>query len=429
MCTPPIDWHMRAGAWSTNRDIAAAHLSWEHARQVADALPTDDPDRLAMRIAPRTLICGNAGWVHADISGTRFEELRQLCSQADDKASLAIGMAGLLDEHMMHARVRETWQLASEMVALIESIGDPTLTVGLAVWPIAVKIESGEMTEVLRLAQTVIDLAEGDPTKGNFVIGSPLAAALAARATARWALGRRGWRDDLDDAVTMARGTDRLSYATVIVYTYLVAIVHGVLLADDTVLRDINEALRITEGSGGDIALGYARVSAGAALLQRDSPADREHGLELLGQVRDMCLNGRYYLSELAVVDGWVAGEMARCGDRDGAVPVLRAAVTELFSRGQLGYCVPATGVLVETLLDRGTDGDVAEAEAAIEQLATAPLDEGLVIRDIWLLRMRALLARAHGDEAAYRDYRDRYREMATSLGFEGHMKWAEAMP
>jgi len=53
----------------------------------------------------------------------------------------------------------------------------------------------------------------------------------------------------------------------------------------------------------------------------------------------------------------------------------------------------------------------------------------GFVLNDIWLLRLRALLARAHGDEAAYRDYRDRYRAMATSLGFEGHMKWAEAMP
>jgi len=29
----------------------------------------------------------------------------------------------------------------------------------------------------------------------------------------------------------------------------------------------------------------------------------------------------------------------------------------------------------------------------------------------------------------AVRAYRDRYRDMATSLGFEGHMKWAEAMP
>jgi hypothetical protein len=90
---------------------------------------------------------------------------------------------------------------------------------------------------------------------------------------------------------------------------------------------------------------------------------------------------------------------------------------------------VPTTGVLVETLLDRGADGDVAQAEAAIERLATAPADEGLVMRDIWLLRLRALLARARGDEAAYRDFRDQYRDMAKMLGFEGHIGWAEAMP
>jgi hypothetical protein len=71
----------------------------------------------------------------------------------------------------------------------------------------------------------------------------------------------------------------------------------------------------------------------------------------------------------------------------------------------------------------------MAEAGAAIERLAAAPADGGLVIRDIWLLRLRAQLARAHGDDATYRDYRDRYRTMATKLGFEGHMEWAEAMP
>ncbi|HXO50676.1 MAG TPA: hypothetical protein VN888_06530 [Mycobacterium sp.] len=44
-------------------------------------------------------------------------------------------------------------------------------------------------------------------------------------------------------------------------------------------------------------------------------------------------------------------------------------------------------------------------------------------------MRLRALLARARGDEDAYRDYRDRYRDMARTLGFEGHIAWAEAMP
>jgi hypothetical protein len=108
----------------------------------------------------------------------------------------------------------------------------------------------------------------------------------------------------------------------------------------------------------------------------------------------------------------------------------MRAAVDHLFREGQLlGWGVPVTGVLVETLVDRGAESDVAEAEAAIERLAAAPADEGLVIRDIWLLRLRALLARAHGDAPAYSHLRDRYRDMARTLGFEGHIAWAEAMP
>ena len=83
----------------------------------------------------------------------------------------------------------------------------------------------------------------------------------------------------------------------------------------------------------------------------------------------------------------------------------------------------------METLLDRGAEYDVAEAEAAIERLAAAPADEGLVIRDIWLLRLQALLARARSDASAYAHFRDRYRDMARSLEFEGHIAWAEAMP
>jgi hypothetical protein len=70
-----------------------------------------------------------------------------------------------------------------------------------------------------------------------------------------------------------------------------------------------------------------------------------------------------------------------------------------------------------------------SKAEAAIERLAAAPPDEGLAIRDIWLLRLRALLARAQGDEARYHEHRDRYRDMAKTLGYEGHIAWADAMP
>jgi hypothetical protein len=51
------------------------------------------------------------------------------------------------------------------------------------------------------------------------------------------------------------------------------------------------------------------------------------------------------------------------------------------------------------------------------------------VIREIWLLQLRALLARAHRDAAAYAHFRDHYRDMAKTLGYEGHIAWAEAMP
>jgi hypothetical protein len=60
--------------------------------------------------------------------------------------------------------------------------------------------------------------------------------------------------------------------------------------------------------------------------------------------------------------------------------------------------------------------------------LANLPADDGSAMREITLLRLRALLSRARGDDIAYRDYRDRYRAMAESLGFEGHIAWAEAM-
>ena len=111
-------WHMRAATWATNRDIAAARLSWERARKIADALPADNPDRAAMRIAPRTMLCGTAWRVHVSVAGARFDELRELCTAAGDKASLAIAMAGLVIDHAYHDRIREASQLASEAMAL-----------------------------------------------------------------------------------------------------------------------------------------------------------------------------------------------------------------------------------------------------------------------------------------------------------------------
>ena len=106
----------------------------------------------------------------------------------------------------------------------------------------------------------------------------------------------------------------------------------------------------------------------------------------------------------LPIVEVYLARERCQTRrSRRGAYRRCAPPSTNCSATGQLlAWGLPATGVLVETLLERGADADVAEAEAAIDRLAAAPADDGLVIREIWLLRLRALLARAHGDAATY---------------------------
>jgi hypothetical protein len=80
--------------------------------------------------------------------------------------------------------------------------------------------------------------------------------------------------------------------------------------------------------------------SLGRVLAERDSPAERQRGLELLTEVRDMCLQLRFFRTHLPVVE--------LCAARE---------------------------------------------------------------------------------RATYAHFRERYRDMARTLGFKGHIAWAEAMP
>jgi adenylate cyclase len=132
----------------------------------------------------------------------------------------------------------------------------------------------------------------------------------------------------------------------------------------------------------------------------------------------------------LPPIDLEIATEKARTHDWDAAIELLRAVADRELRSGDAVFHAVAVAALVESLLARGADADIDEADAQVQRLAcAAEADKGLVVAEIWLLRLRALLARAHGDETSYRDYRDRYRDMATELGFEGHIKWARAMP
>ncbi|HUO39863.1 MAG TPA: AAA family ATPase [Mycobacterium sp.] len=423
-----FNWHMRAGAWLMHRDLMAARASWQRARHVADRMPDADQHSPAMRIAPRTMLCATAWLAGGSLADTGFEELRALADATGDKVSLAMGMAGWLSALIVHARFREATLLGSELTSLLESIGDPTLTLALLYAPVTAKQQTGELAEALRLAQTAIDLAGDDPVKGNLIIGSPLTGAIMLRGVTRFYLGDPGWRADIDRSATMTRAFDATLHAVVLFFKYVLTLSGGLLLPDAADLDETAELLEIAERSGDDFTLAAARFVRGRTLVASGGPQYAD-GLAMLATVREAALQERFTMAAAWVVDTCFAEEQARAGNFDGAIELSRAVLEQGFASGGTVYVGHPTVVLVEALLRRGSDTDLREAHAAIDRLAAVPTEPGYIMHDFWLLRLRALVAHAQGDNTAYRDYRDRYRAMATELGFEGQMKWAEAMP
>ena len=106
----------------------------------------------------------------------------------------------------------------------------------------------------------------------------------------------------------------------------------------------------------------------------------------------------------------------------------MRKAVDELHEAGRLGYGVWSTGVLVETLLARGGEGDLAEAQEEFDRLADLAADQdSAILRHHVATASRAVSPRPRR-RLAYPELVGRYRDMAKSLGYEGHIDWAEAM-
>ena len=422
------DWHMRAGRWSTRRDISAARASWERALRIADALPDDEPQRTAMRIATRTKLSGTAWRGFQPDIPTFVAELRELCASTGDNASLAVGIVALALQCGHQGQFRQQAELASEAMVLLESMSNPTLTIGAASAAASVLHEAGRSADTLRWSQFVIEWT-GSDSAGRHLTRSPLTAlALLFRGNSRWWLGIDGWRRDIEEAVAMAANTDIITHPSVVAWKYLTAIPHGVLRADDTAVRELEEALKIAEASGEDSSVGNVKATLGRVLADRDSSAERRRGLELLADVRTMCVRHTYFLIHLPVLDLYAVRDREPSDDFDHAVTSMRQAVDSLLKDGQVVQGIWGSAMLAEEVLKRGTADDLSLAHDTIENLANLADDVGGAVRDIWLLRLRALLAKARGDEDAYRGYRDRYREMATSLGFEGHMQWAEAM-
>jgi adenylate cyclase len=423
-----FDWHMRAATWSTFRNFAGAQSSWLRARDVADQLPGDGPEKLSMRIAPRTLLCAHEYRIRSGRADGDFAELKELCAVAGDKRSLAIGLAGMALAAQLDARSDDASQLATELVGLLESLDDSALTVGLSVAYLNIGLGAARIRETLQLAQRVIDLSEGKPGEAPLISVSPFANAVAIRGVARWCLGQPGWREDFVRASETITAVSPALRSGTFWIVYLMAFPNGVLLPTDEALTAASEIDSAAEQFGEQVTVDLAKIGHGVTLAYREGP-QRDAGASLLEGLYADTFRRRYTIpGNLPLLIFHVARERGRLGDDGDAIELARGAVDAYRRSGERIWLGSATAALVELLLHRGSNADLRDARDAVATLAATLADPGVILYEIWLLRLRALLAHAEGDDAAYRDYRDRYRKMANDLGFEGHMQWAAEM-
>ena len=423
--TAAFAWHMRAGNWLTLRDLAAARASWQRSRQVAELLPPDAPGRLSMLIETGVALCGSAWRIGLVEAEKNFDDLRRLCAQRDDRRSLAIGMSGYMMALTMHNHPRAASELASRLQRLLESIGDEDLAVAASFGILAAKWETGEVHDVIAVAQRVID-HDVDESSGVRFVGSPRVLSLALRGVARMSLGRPGWKDDLDRAIATARELDPLMNVVAALHKYA-QIGLGALQSGPDALRDTEASLAVAERSGDDFTVVHAHLARGIVLVGRDG-ADREAGYEHLSRARQAALLGCGNSSIVLIADIHFAHRRRRLGDLDGAIALASVTVDELFTLGSVVWRGPATSALVEALLGRRAPGDVRAARTAIERLQADPVDPGFLLHEVALLRLRALIARAEGDEDGYRRWAQQYLAMATACGFDGHITVASVM-
>ena len=174
---------------------------------------------------------------------------------------------------------------------------------------------------------------------------------------------------------------------------------------------------RIAESSSDDFILGMGLLSRGLVLAGCGG-AQRIAALDHFNQARNMALAQKFSLSPLIIVDPEFAMEKARTGDLDGAIDMVRARVDGAYVSGDMIWRGRATEVLVQLLIERGSDGDRQQAQAAIDRLAAVPVDPGFVLHELPILRSRALLALARGDEISHRDFLEQHRARVTAVGY-----------
>jgi len=413
-------WHLRAAEWLRPRDLAAARAQWENARRIADELPDDHDDVIAMRIAPRTMLISTALYVGsgADID-ERYREFRDLTTQTGDLTSLAIATAGLIFSFAVNDnRVPEAAALALELEDMVSHIDCDAETRSIILNAVAfVRFANCEFDAALKVIDAIHALSTDVPAD-ELIAANALLGAIETCA-GRYEQGRWRMREEREHAHAL----QSVRYASILMY-FVVTTALGVDQADET-LDHVREALRRAESVGHISEIILAQMACGKVLLRVEDAALNE-AIDVLHKAHANIRKHKSLTIALPAVGADLAIDAARHGRIDEAIDELHATFALHMTGGSRVLVGCAGEVLVGLLIERGSTDDLTEAHRIVDHWQDRR--PGIPALDLWWLKSRALLAKVEGDSEGYAELATQYLELCEKLDARGRLDEARQM-
>jgi len=414
-------WHMRAAEWLRPRDFPAARARWESARRVADELPDDHDDVIAMRTGPRTMLISTMLYVGCDAAiDERYREFRDLTTQTGDLTSLALATAGLAFSFAVNEnRVPEAVALVSGLEDMANQIDCDAETRSIILNAAAfVRFANCEFDAALKVIDALH--ARSTDVPADELISADALLGVIEMCIGRHEQGRRRLRDELE----RARALQSPRYALILIYV-VVTTVLGVDQADETV-DHVREALRRAESFGEISEIIVAQLACGTVLLQAEDDAALNEGIDVLNKAQANMRKHKAFAFALPAVGAELAIDAARHGRIDEAIDDLRAMFAFHTIGGSRILIGCAGEALVGLLIERGSTDDLTEAHGIVDYWKDRR--PGIPSLDLWWLKSRALLAKSEDDFGGYAELAKQYLSVCKRLDARGRLAEASQM-
>ncbi|UXA09832.1 AAA family ATPase [Mycobacterium sp. SMC-8] len=414
-------WHLRAADWLRPRDLVAARVQWNSALRVADRLPDDQDGVLELRTAPRAMLISTELFTGTDAENDqRFGDLRELVLHTGDLRPLALAMAGRVMAFIVNSsRVPEAMPIAAELAEVVDHLVDePASELEILLTAMAfARWANCEFDATLKITAKSLALRLDRPSVDRAV----------AHAIAGLTEVCRGNHDQgvemLWSATELARAMPPVLFSAVLLYWGILAAM-GLHVARDLV-DEMSDALERAESFGDRFGIIAAQWTYGTLLLCTD-PARRGEAVGLLDRARNGILTDKIQNFAMALIEPQLALEWARQGRGEEAIEVLRGRVA-LHRRDAALFHYPGPAeALCELLIARGRPGDLQEADDLLDFWAEHT--PGTAAMDLWTLRVRALLAAAHGLSQDHRALCRSYLVACETIAADGRLDEARRM-